>query len=142
MKKILCLLFAALILLTAGCAAAPISPQTEPETQPPQTELPTQPRQFSDDPDIAAVWVNGGTTPDGEDYVETMSLLSNGAALITINYQSSAQTLTGTYTALNGVLTVCVDDETPYEKVYNYELDANVLTLRNDEKTVTYRRSD
>lgn len=147
-KKLICILIAVL-LLSAGCTAKPQTAQTTEtaqlsgdDTQPPQTELPTQPQQFSDDPAIAAVWVSGGETPDGQDYVETMSLLSDGAAFITIEYQGSFQTLTGTYKALNSVLTVEIDDDPPYQKIYQYELDANVLTLTNEEKNVTYRRSD
>lgn len=140
MKKVICLLLAVLVLLVAGCTA---KPQPTPETQPPQTELPTQPKQFSDDPDIAAVWVNGGTTPDGEEYVETMTLLEDGRAIVSMQYQGSDyESLFGTYTALNSVLTVFIDDEVPYQQTYQYELDANVLTLYDSEKTVTYRRSD
>ncbi len=137
-KKLICL-FLALLLLAAGCTAADPQ-QTETETLPAQSE--TQTQQFSDDPAIAAVWVNGGQTPDGQDYVETMSLLSDGAAMITIEYQGSFQTLTGTYTALQGVLTVTIADDPPYQKIYQYELDANLLTLYGNDKTVTYRRSD
>lgn len=140
-KRIICLLCAAVLLLAAGCTAANLA-QTEQETQQPQTEVSAQPKQFSDDPEIAAVWVNGGTTPDGRDYVETMSLLSDGDVLITIDYDDGFQTLSGTYTALNGILTVTINDTTPYDRVYQYERDANVLTLTGNDKTVTYRRSD
>lgn len=137
-KKVICILLAVL-LFAAGCTVQTAETEvTVPDTQPQQS----QPAQFSDDPEIAAVWVNGGETPDGENYVETMSLLSDGAAFITIDYQDSLQTLTGTYTALNGVLTVTIDDDPPYQKIYQYERDANVLTLYGNDKTVTYRRSD
>ncbi len=137
-KKLICI-FLAVLLLAAGCTAADPQ-QTETETQPSQSDI--QPQQFSDDPAIAAVWINSGETPDGQDFVETMSLLSDGAAMITIEYQDSFQTLTGAYTALQGVLTVTIDAEEPYQRIYQYELDANVLTLFGNDKTVTYRRSD
>lgn len=138
----ICLLCAAILLLAAGCTAG--DPQsTAPETQPSQTAAEEQPQQFSDDPAIAATWVNGGTTPDGRDYVETMILLSDGSAMITINYdEGSFQTLTGTYTVLNGTLRVSIDADEPYDRVYGYKLDANVLTLNGDGKSIVYRRSD
>lgn len=130
-RKLFCI-FLAVLLLAAGCAAG----------DPQQDTKETQPQQFSDDPAIAAVWVNGGETPDGQDYVETMSLLTDGAAMITIEYQDSFQTLTGTYTALQGVLTVSIDADEPYQEIYRYELDANVLTLFDNDKPVIFRRSD
>lgn len=139
-KKLICI-FLAVLLLAAGCTAQTAETAQQTETAQTTAEAP-QPLQFTDDPEIAAVWVNGGETPDGEAYVETMSLLSDGAAMITIEYQDSFQTLTGTYTALQGILTVTIDADEPYQKIYQYERDANVLTLYGNNKTVTYRRSD
>lgn len=144
MKKSIICIFLAVLLLCSGCSFhLSIGPEQTKSTEteaPHLTEL--QPEQFSDDPAIAATWVNGGTYTDGQDYVETMILLADGSAMITIDYQDSLQTLTGSYTALNGVLTVMIDDENPYQKIYQYELDANVLTLYSNDKTVVYRRSD
>lgn len=142
-KKIFCGLLAVL-LLCSGCSfhfSVRVG-QTEPSE--PESSVPTetQPEQFSDDPEIAAVWVNGGTYTDGQDYVETMNLLPDGAVMITIEYQDSFQTLTGTYTAKQGVLTVSIDADPPYQRIYQYERDANVLTLYGNDRTVVYRRSD
>ena len=142
-KKIFCGLLAVL-LLCAGCSLH-FSARFG-QTEPTETELSvpteTQPEPFSDDPEIAAVWVNGGTYTDGQDYVETMNLLPDGAVMITIEYQDSFQTLTGTYTAKQGILTVSIDDDPPYQRIYQYERDANVLTLYGNDRTVVYRRSD
>lgn len=145
-KSVICILLAVLLLF-GGCSFHFSFHAGTPETTAPaetQSLQPEdlQPAQFSDDPDIAATWVNGGTYTDGQDYVETMTLLPDGAAMITIEYQDSFQTLTGTYTALNGTLTVRIDADPPYDRVYQYERDANVLTLHSEDKTVTYRRSD
>lgn len=134
-------MFFAVLLLAAGCTAQTGETKTTTE----ETAQPTQqmPQQFSDDPQIAAVWINAGQYSDGKDFVETMSLLSDGTAIIHMDYQGEDyETLFGTYTALQGVLTVTIDADEPYRKVYQYDLDANILTLYGNEKTVTYRRSD
>lgn len=124
-------------LLAAGCSVT-APDQTQPTEQPE-----TQPKIFSDDPAIAAVWINAGQYSEGREFVETMTLLEDGKAVIHMDYQGSDyETLHGTYTALQGVLTVSINADEPYQKIYQYELDANILTLYGNDKTVTYRRSD
>lgn len=148
-KKMICLLLASILLLCGGCSISgteqksTTAAKTEATPQQQNTQADIQPQQFSDDAEIAAVWVNAGQYSDGKDFVETMSLLSDGTAIIAMEYQGSDyETLFGTYTALQGVLTVYIEADEPYQRTYQYERDANVLTLYGNDKTVTYRRSD
>lgn len=143
-KNIVCVLLVLLVLSFFGCGTQTQEETTLSETtQTTQQPAETQPAHFTDDPQIAAVWINSGQYSDGHDFIETMSLLSDGSAMIHMDYQGSDyETLFGTYTARQGVLTVYIEADEPYQRQYQYELDANILTLYGQDKTVVYRRSD
>lgn len=141
MKKIPWLLTAAaLVLCLCGCAETSQPIQT---TAPLSTEE-TQERQplpYRAEDALTGVWENSGAYGDGKDFVETLTLNADGTASVHLEYEGADYaTLTGTYEAQDGVLTVLIDDEAPYEQVYNYELSGDTLTLQTDEKTVEYSR--
>lgn len=142
MKKLRWLLpVAALVVCLCACGGtgqpvqttAPLSTEETQERQP----LPYRPSDA-----LAGVWENSGNYSDGRSFVETLTLNADGTARIHLDYEGEDYaTLTGTYEAEDGVLTVVIDDEEePYEKVYAYVLSGDSLTLQSDEKTVTYTR--
>ena len=117
---------------------AEFSPPTQTEA-PQQTLPPFQLPQLGSG--LAATWVNAGQYSEGRDFVETLTINPDGTILVHLDYQGKPYSdLSGTLLKQGDVLTFSMSDGTV--RTYRFELDANILTLSSEERTVTYRRSD
>lgn len=123
MKRILVCL-ALLCLLLAACGEAE-APAAEPAA-----------------PSLVGVWVNAGQYSEGHDFVETMTLSADGSVTVHLEYQGADYaTLTGAWTAENGVLNVDFTDPNTKDRSYTYTVTETTLTLGGDGKAVEYQRS-
>ena len=92
-------------------------------------------------PGLAGVWVNAGQYSDGHDFVETLTLAADGTVTVHLEYRGSDYaTLTGAWTAENGVLNVDFTDPNTKDRSYTYTLTETTLTLSGDGKAVEYQR--
>ena len=130
MKKAL-LLFLVLLLLT-GCAAKPASDPSE------TVETADELR------DVIGVWRNAGQYSEGRDFVETLTLNEDGSCTVHLEYQGEDyQTLEGSYTVENGVLSVDYRDQSgSVSRSFQYTRDGRELILKTEAKTVTYLKVD
>ena len=124
MKRLLTLLLC--LLLLAACTA--------PETPTDTTKAPV----------LTGVWVNAGQYSQGRDFVETLTLREDGAASVHLDYQGKDyQTLRGSYTVSEGVLSVTYADQSgSFSRSFQYTRDGRELILKTEAKTVTYIKID
>ena len=103
------------------------------DTEPlPQTPLPEN---------LLATWVNAGAYSGGRDFVETLTLFDDNTVRVHLDYEGKPYTdLTGTVVRRGKTLVFYMSDGT--ERTYEFEVDANILTLTSEDRSVTYRRSD
>ena len=111
------------------------------ETGAPATEKPASvPEQLPGEA-LCATWINAGQYSEGRDFVETLTIEPEGTIRVHLDYQGRPYSdLTGVWQMEGNTLTFTMSEGTV--RVYDYELDGTVLSLRSEDRTVVYRRSD
>ena len=113
---------------------------TEPDTA--ANPVGTEPMPQLPLPDeLLATWVNAGAYGGGRDFVETLTLFDDNTLRVHLDYEGKPYTdLTGTVVRRGKTLIFYMSDGT--QRTYQFEVDANILTLTGEDRSVTYRRSD
>ena len=92
-------------------------------------------------PALVGVWVNAGQYSEGRDFVETLTLDADGGAVVHLEYRGEDYaTLEGRWTAAGDNLSVDFTDPNARDRIYQYTLTEDALTLTGDGKTVEYIR--
>lgn len=117
MRRLCCLLA---LLLLVGCAAPAAEPALPPE--------------------LMAMWRSAD--PGELEMVETIEFFEDGSFTVSCTFQGQdAGTLTGTWTAAEGVVTCHITGgATPYTIQYAYTVDGRQLTLEDDDGPAHYLR--
>lgn len=125
-----------LLLVLALCACAGRKSSAAPSPSEDQTLAPEA-------EELLGVWVNAGQYAEGRDFVETLSLSSDGTAVIHLDYQGrDYATLKGTFETQAGVLIIHLSENgQAYDRVYDYTLENGDLILTSEQKTVRYHPS-
>ena len=133
MKKIFLVLLCCLLV---GCTAKTPSEVTEAA---PETEETVDEKQ-----DLIGVWRNAGQYTEGRDFVETLTLNEDGSCTVHLEYQGEDyQTLEGSYTVENGILSVDYRDQSgTVNRSFQYTRDGRELILKTEAKIVTYIKVD
>ena len=132
------------LILTVLCLLALLCGCTARKNNPP-SDAPAQTAFSSDAPAQAdflpGVWVNAGRYSEGRDFVETLTVGSDGTVKVHLDYQGSPYAdLTGTWQRVGAHLSFRMSDGSIRD--YEYAASERALTLTGGGKTVEYQRKE